>query len=606
MTPFELLSYFVTSSVHDPNFLLVHLRSTYTLVGRLTERTHPTLPYVPSRFYTAPLILPSSITKVHHVLKAHPYRKLALSLRSTEAQGSILPRVIGLTASFTYAVGKKKVKASLEALCRELHLTQCESATPEELRSSGYFAASVEANLSLPPVDISASSMVTGVVPESDRKPHMMGRMFFSRENAGRNTAFTTRLMACVRAMETAIAKSSEVESFTSPLPPSGMFAVSEWSAYVHKLACNGNCDSGSFAPTANATTSKTHARPMLAEMEFWYEAVKALVVSWEQDVDTAVTILNLGGYGQSRKNAGGEWPPYVHQLMSSFWREVPANFPRFENLKQVLLAEYERYGGDGNSASGSSFRGIVFVQQRVTTHVLEYVIASDPDLALRFTTACLYASSSRATPSLSVSKNSSEMNLQLFREGLVNLLITTVVAEEGMDVPMSNCVIRFDPMHHAVSLVQGRGRARKEGSSHVVLAERRDRPIRLLEHEAQQQLKFFNGFTPPDEGATVANNATILAAQRSRECRARSALLKVQATTFGALSAVKIFAMQTKVDLDERMNKVASGQWRCTLIYESPLRNLCAAGEAPGKKIARKLAAAKLVQDLLAVVPAS
>jgi superfamily II DNA or RNA helicase len=50
---------------------------------------------------------------------------------------------------------------------------------------------------------------------------------------------------------------------------------------------------------------------------------------------------------------------------------------------------------------------------------------------------------------------------LRAFADGTVNLLITTVVAEEGMDVPAANCVLRFDPMLNAVSLVQGRGRAR-------------------------------------------------------------------------------------------------------------------------------------------------
>ena len=61
-------------------------------------------------------------------------------------------------------------------------------------------------------------------------------------------------------------------------------------------------------------------------------------------------------------------------------------------------------------------------------------------------------------------------------------MLIATTVAEEGMDVPAANCTIRYDPVHNAVSHVQGRGRARQEDSSFVVLNERTDRPVTMLD----------------------------------------------------------------------------------------------------------------------------
>ncbi|CAN0023865.1 unnamed protein product [Sphacelaria rigidula] len=523
--------------------------------------------------------------KVHHVLKDHPYRKLALSLRRQHQQHR--PRVIGLTASYTYAIGEKKTKASLEALCRELHVVQCESATPEELHADGYYATGARAEVSLPSPSAFTSSAVAGIVPEALRKPHEMGKVFFQREKEGRSTPFAARLMACVRAMEETIAESDEVESFASPLPPAGSPAPREWGAYAHELARD------------------ERDRPMLAQLEHWYEAVKTLVVSWEEDVDIAATILDMGGCGRSHKTAVGVWPRKVRQLVSFFWGEVPTEFARFEHLKQVLKDKYKKHGCDGSSGTdGTGFRGIVFVQQRVTTHVLQHVISSDPDLKPLISPACLYAHGSRATASLSVSKAVGETNLGLFRAGLVNLLICTVVAEEGMDVPASNCVIRFDPVHHAVSLVQGRGRARQDGSSHVVLNERPDRPSHVLEREAQQQLRFVRDFKP-DTRRDAAADAALLAAQRSRERGARSVLEKMQSPTFGALSAVNTFAKKTKVELEESLCKVASGLWRCTFTYESSLRKLHAFGEAPGKKIARKLAAAQLVADLLEVVPA-
>ena len=67
----------------------------------------------------------------------------------------------------------------------------------------------------------------------------------------------------------------------------------------------------------------------------------------------------------------------------------------------------------------------------------------------------CLPALIARQTTSAQV-----QARLAEFGSGVCNLLICTVVAEEGMDIPEANVVIRFDPMQHAVSFVQVRREA--------------------------------------------------------------------------------------------------------------------------------------------------
>ncbi|KAL6643233.1 hypothetical protein ACP70R_021414 [Stipagrostis hirtigluma subsp. patula] len=62
---------------------------------------------------------------------------------------------------------------------------------------------------------------------------------------------------------------------------------------------------------------------------------------------------------------------------------------------------------------------------------------------------------------------------LDLFRAGKVNLLFTTDVTEEGIDVPNCSCVIRFDLPRTVCSYVQSRGRARRSSSSYVLMIER-------------------------------------------------------------------------------------------------------------------------------------
>lgn len=391
------------------------------------------------------------------MLKDHPYRKLALDLPppSSPQPSPGCPRVLGLTASFSYAVGDAKTAVALEQLCRELHITNTETATREELEDSGYTAMGAKADIRLPPATVTPM----GVLPEADRK-HEVATTFFRREVQRSGTRFARLIMACIRSMEKAIVEaekgstSQAVSPFASPMPPSGTMALREWGPYAHRLAYG----AVSSRRSAGKERQRTHHRQgslqlsivgvLLAELEHWYEAVRVLVVSWEEREDDCATILNMYGCTGSPSCRASEkkqrdiWPRWVLQTVWAFWAEVPATFPRYEHLKNVLLERYKRHGGDGGgSSSGHSFRGIVFVRRRVTTHVLAHVIRSDPHLASLFTMACLHATSSPVTASLALSEQETEDSIRSFGEGRANLLLATDAIEEGMDISAANCV---------------------------------------------------------------------------------------------------------------------------------------------------------------------
>ena len=391
------------------------------------------------------------------MLNNHPYRKLAESLSKWSSSTSrALPRVVGLTASYSYAVGDAKTKVALGQLCRDLGITNTATATPEELEASGYTASGAPADVRLPP----ATATPARVLPVADRKSHEMATAFFRREVLGSGTRFAGLLMACIRSMEQAVAEAERRSSppafppFTSPMPPHGHLAIREWGPYAHKLAYG---TAPSCRRAGRGRQRNHHNQPslplstvgvLLAELEHWYEAARVLIVSWEEREDDCATILDMFGCSGSPSNRASEknlvdiWPRGVLKNITSFWAEVPATFPRHEHLKGVLLQKYEHHGGDGGGGSSeSSFRGIVFVRERVTTHVLATVIRSDPNLAGLFNTACLYATSKPATASLAVSEREADAGIQSFREGRVNLLLATAAAEEGMDIPSANCV---------------------------------------------------------------------------------------------------------------------------------------------------------------------
>jgi ERCC4-related helicase len=133
-------------------------------------------------------------------------------------------------------------------------------------------------------------------------------------------------------------------------------------------------------------------------------------------------------------------------------------------------------------------FRGIVFVKQRVMTHVLKHVIEGHEILQHQTRIGVLYSTKTAATASLGITRSQLDKGLKAFSTGRSNSLITTSVAEEGLDVPSANCVLYFDPMDHAVSYVQGRGRARQAYSSFVMLNERSDGSAALLARQEMEQ----------------------------------------------------------------------------------------------------------------------
>uniref|UniRef100_A0A672SB77 RNA helicase n=1 Tax=Sinocyclocheilus grahami TaxID=75366 RepID=A0A672SB77_SINGR len=141
---------------------------------------------------------------------------------------------------------------------------------------------------------------------------------------------------------------------------------------------------------------------------------------------------------------------------------------PQYENnnlaqLKTNILKEF---------STRERARGIIFTRTRLSAIALCQWIQENPKFdEVGVSASYLIGGGDQSVVKPMTAAEQKDV-LNKFRDGQINVLIATTVAEEGLDIAECNFVIRYCLVTNEIAMIQARGRGRAEDSSYTLVAE--------------------------------------------------------------------------------------------------------------------------------------
>ncbi|XP_041831376.1 probable ATP-dependent RNA helicase DHX58 [Melanotaenia boesemani] len=149
------------------------------------------------------------------------------------------------------------------------------------------------------------------------------------------------------------------------------------------------------------------------------------------------------------------------------------ATDPNFENPKMAMLESIllKQFG------SGLQSKGILFCKTRKSTHCLNDWVLKNRALQTAGINAAILTGAGNGITHMT--QHAQADTIRNFRQGTLNLLISTSVAEEGLDIPECNLVVRYGLLTNEIAQQQASGRARAKDSQYSVVAQAGGREVR-------------------------------------------------------------------------------------------------------------------------------
>uniref|UniRef100_A0AAY4CWN9 RNA helicase n=1 Tax=Denticeps clupeoides TaxID=299321 RepID=A0AAY4CWN9_9TELE len=131
---------------------------------------------------------------------------------------------------------------------------------------------------------------------------------------------------------------------------------------------------------------------------------------------------------------------------------------PNLDRLERTLLEQFSKPS-----------KCIIFVKTRLIAHcLLGWVCANVQLQNAKIKAAVLTGAGTGAN---NMSQVHQKDTIEQFRGDALNLLISTSVGEEGLDIPECNMVVRYGLLTNEIAQQQASGRARAQGSIYAVVA---------------------------------------------------------------------------------------------------------------------------------------
>ncbi|KAL7919430.1 hypothetical protein ACQKWADRAFT_329617 [Trichoderma austrokoningii] len=150
--------------------------------------------------------------------------------------------------------------------------------------------------------------------------------------------------------------------------------------------------------------------------------------------------------------------------------------FEQITNDRSDLSSKVQKLYEILNYAFGQllSKRCIVFVEKRVTAFLLADLFKQS-GMSIPGMRPAHMIGSNTTSAAATMSLKDQVVSLQKFKRGETNCLFATSVAEEGIDVPECDVIIRFDLCVSAIQYIQSKGRARQSSFLYVSMVESRN-----------------------------------------------------------------------------------------------------------------------------------
>ena len=159
------------------------------------------------------------------------------------------------------------------------------------------------------------------------------------------------------------------------------------------------------------------------------------------------------------------------HDFIHKADQIYPVENPMLMRLAELLTSQF---------CSLPTTRGIVFVTTKDTAQRMYCWLQETPQLKCVIKPGVVTGQSKEEVGGMTLTKQRNVIDQ--FRNGQLNLLVSTTVLEEGFDVPACNLIVRYNHVTNEIARVQTHGRARAE-DSHCYAIMEMDSPKVLQEH---------------------------------------------------------------------------------------------------------------------------